>query len=148
MKLDKRSPSSFGGGGSTTRTSPLGNLSSVGYHEQQQQQQQQQYRMNNVFVKSPSSNRGGVGSSGSGGGGIGENRHSPATSSHYPNDYNLLGPQYLNKSNVDRHNKDVQKNIEKSSSKRERRRHHAPSSDIEYDNGNISPLYSNWDQVR
>ena len=36
-----------------------------------------------------------------------------------------------------------------SSSSRQHRQQHlqADNSDVEYDNGNISPLYSNWDQV-
>lgn len=68
---------------------------------------------------------------------------------------NLL--QYLSKQNVDRHNKVLtQSTLERVSgggttggntglrSKTSTMLH----SDVEYDNGNISPLYSNWDQVR
>lgn len=64
--------------------------------------------------------------------------------------------QYLSKQNVDRHNKVLtQSTLERVSggtiggntgvrSKTSTMLH----SDVEYDNGNISPLYSNWDQVK
>ena len=34
----------------------------------------------------------------------------------------------------------------KSSTHKSKKKHQSSGSDIEYDNGNISPLYSNWDQ--
>ncbi|XP_055376859.1 uncharacterized protein LOC129609037 [Condylostylus longicornis] len=80
------------------------------------------------------------------------NKHTPSSSQYPSNNLASLAhqpslDQYLSKSNIDRHNKEV-KNVEKSSGKRRNKKHynHADASDVEYDNGNISPLYSNWDQ--
>lgn len=53
--------------------------------------------------------------------------------------------QYLNKPNLDRHSKEL-KSDKKNSSHRTKKKPQSGGSDAEYDNGNISPLYSNWDQ--
>ncbi|XP_055705613.1 rho GTPase-activating protein 39 isoform X2 [Phlebotomus papatasi] len=62
---------------------------------------------------------------------------------------------YLSKPNLERHNKEMQQqkhSTERATStgRRTRRRQQymmgTMTSDAEYDNGNISPLYSNWDQ--
>lgn len=56
----------------------------------------------------------------------------------------------LNAQNLERHSKkhelkpDGRYHSNRSSSKR---RQQSAGSDVEYDNGDISPLYSNWDQV-
>ncbi|XP_037910388.1 uncharacterized protein LOC119651103 isoform X1 [Hermetia illucens] len=135
MKLDKRSPNaSCSGGGSSgsgihhSSHSPIGgsgggNLLSSMDHQQ---------KINNS--KSPNTS-GGV-----------KNSAQSSSSSQYPavEKYNASLDQFVSRSNVDRHNKES-RNAERSSGKH-RKKHHTPSSDVEYDNGNISPLYSNWDQ--
>lgn len=53
----------------------------------------------------------------------------------------------MNLSSFERQNKDM-KNASSATHKSHRSRKHQSlvGSDVEYDNGNISPLYSNWDQ--
>uniref|UniRef100_A0A1L8E4W1 Rho GTPase-activating protein 39 n=1 Tax=Nyssomyia neivai TaxID=330878 RepID=A0A1L8E4W1_9DIPT len=62
---------------------------------------------------------------------------------------------YLSKPNLERHNKEMQlqkQSIERATAteRRTKRRQQqvmgTMTTDVEYDNGNISPLYSNWDQ--
>lgn len=52
----------------------------------------------------------------------------------------------MNITSFERQNKE-QKGEKKSSTHKNRKKHQSMGSDVEYDNGNISPLYSNWDQV-
>lgn len=54
---------------------------------------------------------------------------------------------YLNKPNLERHSKEF-KSDKKASTHKSKKKSQMMGSDVEYDNGNISPLYSNWDQVR
>lgn len=54
---------------------------------------------------------------------------------------------YLNKPNLERHSKEF-KSDKKVSAHKSKKKSQMMGSDVEYDNGNISPLYSNWDQVR
>lgn len=61
-----------------------------------------------------------------------------------------LNDQYLTKPNLERHNQNIgadQTNNRTSTHRRKAKKYQTLSSEIEYDNGNISPLYSNWDQV-
>lgn len=53
---------------------------------------------------------------------------------------------YLNKPNLERHSKEL-KAEKKNSTHKNKKKHQSMGSDVEYDNGNISPLYSNWDPV-
>lgn len=52
----------------------------------------------------------------------------------------------MNITSFERQNKEL-KAEKKSSTHKNRKKHQSMGSDVEYDNGNISPLYSNWDQV-
>lgn len=52
---------------------------------------------------------------------------------------------YLNKPNLERHSKEF-KSDKKTSTHKSKKKSQMMGSDVEYDNGNISPLYSNWDQ--
>lgn len=80
------------------------------------------------------------------------NRNSVSPSSQ-TNDYNNSSlnsqkEQVLTKTNIERHNKESMErlSISRGSKHRKKGGQHTTSSDVECDNGNISPLYSNWDQ--
>lgn len=68
------------------------------------------------------------------------NKNSISPSSHSI-DYKTAS---LSKSNLDRHQKETSERT--TSTSHHRKKPSNATSDIEYDNGNTSPLYSNWDQ--
>ncbi|XP_055676633.1 uncharacterized protein LOC129785959 isoform X3 [Lutzomyia longipalpis] len=86
-------------------------------------------------------------------------QHTSSSFSNTPKEHKEEAAQpvipYLSKPNLERHNKEMQQqqhSAERATStgRRTRRRQQhmmgTMTSDAEYDNGNISPLYSNWDQ--
>ncbi|XP_065355132.1 uncharacterized protein RhoGAP93B isoform X2 [Calliphora vicina] len=78
----------------------------------------------------------------------GKHKSSNTGSWSQPQDNRSRGHNSLSLDKQSRHSNDYYHHDNKRNSRKAKERHHhlhADNSDVEYDNGNISPLYSNWD---
>uniref|UniRef100_A0A1I8MH79 Rho GTPase-activating protein 39 n=1 Tax=Musca domestica TaxID=7370 RepID=A0A1I8MH79_MUSDO len=142
LNLDRLSLREGGGGSSNKTTSP--HLSDITGH----------VSSNNMTSKNfPSSDNIGMMTHSSRGSNDSRGKHKTAsnTGSWSQHQDNHRGANRHNSMSLDkhsRHSNDYYHQDNKRDTRKAKERHnhlHADNSDVEYDNGNISPLYSNWD---